>query len=214
MSRLVLSCTAFLVIYTSLPVFGETTPRYQKGTIIKETGHETVYQLTGPNLRVWIKACGDFQTGQTVEYRIEGEETYIRRDNGNEYTCSITKRELLSADATSPECETGTIIGYKVRRDIDEFVRNNTRLAKVYELTGSKLVYQIDYCGAFQSGRFNAGQIVQFRVEQENDRLYIRHDGDKEYSCQLEGMRLIQAADSIAPSTGAPAEGPRGAEKH
>jgi len=39
-----------------------------------------------------------------------------------------------------------------------------TRHTKVYELKGADLVYQIDDCGSFQSGKFDAGQSVDYRV--------------------------------------------------
>lgn len=181
---------AGLFLCSLLSVGGDAqTDRTEKGTIIKETGRDTVYRLIGPNLHVWIKPCGDFQTGQTVDYRTEGDKAYIDGDHGNEYKCSITQREVLSSEGTSPAYERGTIMGYTVRRDT---MRNDTRLAKVYELMDSQLVYLIDYCGAFQAGTFSLGQDVQFRVDSDDDRLYVRHDGNKEYSCQLEGMRFIR----------------------
>lgn len=94
------------------------------------------------------------------------------------------------------EYATGTILGYKVRRDT---VEKSTRLAKVYELRGTNLLYLIDYCGSFQAGKFSPGEIVKYRVDSGDDRLYILHDGNKEYGCQLEGMRLIPSAAGEGP---------------
>ena len=110
---------------------------------------------------------------------------------------------------TAAVYQTATIIGYKVRHDTDvpgltpTGIGNTTRLAKVYELRGAERIYQIDYCGAFQAGKFSPGQVVQFRVDRENDRVYVRHSGNKEYSCQLEGTRLIDSGDSTAASDSA-----------
>lgn len=47
--------------------------------------------------------------------------------------------------------------------------------------------------------RSTSGQVVQFRVDSDDDRLYVRHDGSKEYSCQLEGTRLIRAGGGDVP---------------
>jgi len=51
------------------------------------------------------------------------------------------------------------------------------------------MIYEITYCGSFQAGQFRAGQVVEFHVE--GDRLYIRHDNDKEYDCQMVGSYRI-----------------------
>ncbi|HLX83712.1 MAG TPA: hypothetical protein VKR59_07430 [Terriglobales bacterium] len=113
----------------------------------------------------------------------------------------------------------GTILGFGTRRDTfvgggggggngtpGTPVSSWTRHAKVYELRGADFVYEVDYCGAFQSGNFSPGQEVEFRVG--SGRLYIRHDGNKEYSCQLEGQRLPDDAKPAAPAAPAPAAAP------
>ena len=73
MSRIILSyaLALFGLFSVALQSKAETSSAYQKGTITKQTGPQTLYQLTGTSLHVWLKPCGDFQTGQ-VEYRIEG----------------------------------------------------------------------------------------------------------------------------------------------
>jgi hypothetical protein len=43
----------------------------------------------------------------------------------------------------------------------------------------------VDYCGAFQAGKFETGQAVDYRVD--GERLYIRRDDGKEYKCKIEG---------------------------
>jgi hypothetical protein len=73
----------------------------------------------------------------------------------------------------------------------------------VYELKASDFIYKIDYCGSFQAGQFSPGQVLEFRVNEDEGRLYVRHDGDKEYSCQLEGKRLPDAA-AAQPATSSP----------
>jgi heat shock protein HspQ len=71
-------------------------------------------------------------------------------------------------------------------------------------LRGTSLVYQVDYCGAFQAGKFTVGQVVDYRVDHE--RLYILHDIDKEYSCQLEGTWAVEGAKTAAPAAAPPAK--------
>jgi hypothetical protein len=68
----------------------------------------------------------------------------------------------------------------------------STRNKKVYELRGTDLIYSVDYCGAFQAGKFQTGQSVDYRVD--GERLYIRKDDGKEYKCKLEGTRIFDAA--------------------
>jgi hypothetical protein len=72
-------------------------------------------------------------------------------------------------------------------------------------LKGANLVYKVDYCGAFQAGKFTIGQTVDYRVD--GERLYILHDGDKEYKCKIEGTRAVETAKPDAPAA-APAAGP------
>jgi hypothetical protein len=81
-------------------------------------------------------------------------------------------------------------------------VNSWTRHAKVYELRGPDLIYQVDYCGAFQAGQFSPGQEVEYRLDEKEGRLYIRHDVRKAYSCQLEGTRLPDNAAPPAPAAG------------
>lgn len=94
-----------------------------------------------------------------------------------------------------PVYQKGTILGYEIRRDnepndvyfdADDFL-TFARYVKVYELRGGNFIYQVDYCGAFHPGKFSVGQVVEYRVNEGAQRLYIRHDGNKEYSCQIEG---------------------------
>jgi hypothetical protein len=100
----------------------------------------------------------------------------------------------------------GTILGYDTRHDTSPWSMggaggNNgggmTRRAKVYELKGTDLVYQIDYCGSFQEGVFKPGQAVDYRLD--GDRLRILHDGTKEYSCKIEGQRAVESPQPDAP---------------
>lgn len=115
-------------------------------------------------------------------------------------------------DKTPPTYQKGTIMGYDVR--VDSYtsgggnnmpVTTTARRAKVYELKGANLVYKVDYCGAFQAGKFTIGQTVDFRVD--GERLYILHDGDKEYKCKIEGTKAVEAVKPDAPAT-APAATP------
>jgi len=69
----------------------------------------------------------------------------------------------------------------------------------VYELNGADFVYKVDYCGAFQSGKFDIGQVVEYRVD--GERLYIRREDGKEYKCKIEGTKAVKGAKTDDPST-------------
>lgn len=178
---------------------------YQKGTIRKGNPSGQSCDVIDGNKGYQIGNCGNFQSGQAVDYRVKEKKLYIRVEQGNEAKCPIEAELSGILDANTPSTQTpkyqqGTIKGFEVRRDTHVSggggggagtpgtpVSAWTRHAKVYELVGADLVYKVDYCGAFQSGQFSPGQVVEYRVA--GDRVYIRHDGDKEYSCQLEGTR-------------------------
>ena len=69
------------------------------------------------------------------------------------------------------------------------------------KLTHYHFVYLVDYCGAFQAGKFELGQAVDYRVDetdQEDLRIYIRRDGGKEYKCKIEGKKVLEDAKSAA----------------
>lgn len=210
MRRLVL-----VAIFLSAVAFAETDAGYEKGTVTKQTGVTTLYELNGAHETVWVTPCRDLQTGQAVEFRVAGSKAYIRRPNGADYKCSIAMRSA-PADAIDapPAYQKGTILGYKIRHDTGEhdFVSTLTGDAKVYELRGADLIYQVDYCGAFQAGQFSPGQVVEFRVNEKEGRLYIRHDVNKEYSCQLEGNRLPDST-TPPPSTASSGSIPANASK-
>ena len=82
-------------------------------------------------------------------------------------------------------------------------VRRFPRDKTVYELKGVDQIYLIDYCGAFQAGKFSLGQVVKYRVDEADEddmRLYIRRDDGKEYNCKIEGKRTLEGAKTDAPS--------------
>lgn len=93
-----------------------------------------------------------------------------------------------SAEKAQPAYQKGTITGYDNRLDLWAGNPNSPRRATVYELKGADFIYKVDYCGAFQAGQFTIGQAVDYRLS--GGRLYIRHDGNKEYKCKIEGTRV------------------------
>jgi hypothetical protein len=211
-----------LAILLVADVIAADNSNYQKGTltITEASGHRSY------NLRVGLKIyqianCGDFQNGQNVQFLVKGDKIYIAHEGAKDYKCSIesttqaTDPASLAAfnELTNPIFMKGTILGYSIRRDIrvsggggNGGVGSSARKAKVFELQAPDLVYQVDYCGAFQAGQFTPGQVVEFRVSSEEGRLYIRHDGNKEYSCQLEGTRKPDPQPGAASAaTNAPA---------
>ena len=50
---------------------------------------------------------------------------------------------------------------------------------KSYDLKGTDKAYQINHCGEFQNG-----QGVDYRVKE--NKVYISHEGGKEYKCSIE----------------------------
>ncbi len=203
--------TISLAIVLSAGVVAADNPAYQKGTVTADSasGHK-LYNLKA-GLKIYqISNCGDFQDGQEVEFLLKEDQIYIAHEGAKPYKCSI-KATTERTDSNSPSTPTymkGTILGYSIRRDLRvsgtlSGATSSARKAKVFELQGPDLVYQIDYCGAFQAGQFTTGQVVEFRLDEGSlsnpdksftvGRLYIRHDGNKEYGCQLEGTRKPDA---------------------
>jgi len=214
---------ALIALFLTTTAIANDTPAsgYQKGTITQDfsPAHKS-YDLKDGSNGYQINNCGDFQDGQVVDYRVKEDKLYIRRDDGKEYKCSIEAKLGTTVDDSAPIARTyqkGTIGGYEVRRDTHigggggggngmpgNPVSTWTRHAKVYELHGVDLIYKVDYCGAFQAGQFAPGQVVEYRVD--GDRLYIRHDNNKEYSCQLEGtIKPDNAKTEDSGKTDAPA---------
>ena len=118
----------------------------------------------------------------------------------------------VASDKTPPTYQKGTIKGWDKRTDTWGFLLDAKgeplpRDKTVFELKGSDFVYLIDYCGAFQAGKFELGQAVDYRVDEtdKNDlRLYIRRDNGKEYKCKIEGKKVLEGAKTNAPPTAAP----------
>jgi hypothetical protein len=216
--------TLGLAILLSACVVAADNPAYQKGTLsISTASKQKSYNLKA-GLKIYqISNCGDFQNGQEVEFLVKEEKIYIAHEGAKDYKCSI-ESTTESADPNSlptpndtaaPVYMQGTILGFSIRRDLrvsgggNGAVGSSARKAKVYEMQGPDLIYQVDYCGAFQAGQFTPGQAVEFRVSAGEGRLYVRHDGDKEYSCQLESTRKPDAqpgkAAQSAPASATPA---------
>ena len=200
--------TVCLAISLSAGVVAADNPAYQKGTLTIATasGHKS-YNLKAGVKIYQIGNCGDFQNGQQVEFLVKEDKIYIAHEGAKAYKCSI-EATIESVDPNSlptpndmspPSYRKGTILGYSIRRDIyvsggGNGVGSSARKAKVYELQGSDLIYQVD------NG---------------DGRLYVRHDGNKEYSCQLEGTRKPDAQPGAAaplaaasPASAAPAAAP------
>lgn len=222
-TRVFMACVA---ISLSAIAVAADNPNYQKGTlIITNDAKDKSYSLKADAKVYQINHCGDFQNGQEVQFLVKENKIYIAHNGAKDYKCSI-ESTTESSDPNAPPTPSfdtpptymkGTILGYSIRRDTHisggggnpgagSFpVSSNTRKARVYELQGPELIYQMDYCGAFQAGQFTEGQVLEFRVDSAASRLYVRHDGNKEYGCQLEGSRkpnAQEAAKSAAASTG------------
>jgi len=221
-----------LAILLTAGVVAADNSAYQKGTLTVATGsgHKS-YNLNAGARIYQIGKCGDFQDGQEVQFVVKEDKIYIAHEGAKDYKCSI-ESTTESTNPNSPPTLSdmtvvymkGTILGYSIRRDLHVSggggnpgagsfpIGSSTRKAKVYELQGPDLIYEVDYCGAFQAGQFSPGQVVEFRVDSGGGRLYIRHDSKKEYGCQLEGTRKpdAQPGDAVpsvaaSPASAAPA---------
>jgi hypothetical protein len=129
MNRVTVARTAFLAVLLATCAAGsDKTPRtYQKGTVkgwenrtdiwgagLVGTDGEgvprrvTVFELKGTDLVYLIDYCGAFQAGQfglgqAVDYRVDGERLYIRRDNGKEYKCKVEGQRTPEEVQKAPE---------------------------------------------------------------------------------------------------------------
>lgn len=183
----------------------------QKGTIaINPTSAKKTCDLQIPNGGYQISKCEDFHDGEVVEYRLKDNMLFIRTNDSKELKRRILATYLNHDPTYQPIVWLkGTIQGYSVRRQ-SHYSRNNgsslniafDKKIKVYELQGTEANYLIDFCGSFQVGKFVPGQEVEYRVF--GERLYIRHDGDKTYACQIEGKSLPESPkppDEAKPDT-------------
>ncbi len=196
----------------------QNPPGYKQGTITKSEGPHKPCDLKGAEALYHIKDCGDLQAGQGVDYRVDDFMISIRREGGKDYKCKVGSVDSFAPPAPpKPTYQQGMIMGYDIRRDTKVSgygggptggpvsVGSTTRNAKVYQLKAGNLLYKMDYCGAFQAGQFQVGQTVDFRVD--DDRLYVRHDGDKEFNCKLEGVSAIEdPKPGAAPAADSPAK--------
>ncbi|MGA9039445.1 MAG: hypothetical protein WB421_02820 [Terriglobales bacterium] len=229
MNPLTIARTAFFVLLMAAMAAGgdETSPTvqkgvpdYQKGTIVaKISAGNPAYELRGPGIHVQISNCGDFQAEQAVDYRVEGEKIYIRRENGKEYKCGIEATYSNDADAAAADkakltYKQGTIIGWTIRVDTkvggsvlggSGSIGSHAAYTWVYELKGSDLIYQITNCGSFQAGHYAPGQVVAYRIDDSDEddmRVYIHRENGKEYNCQMMGAKT--ADTSAAPASAKP----------
>lgn len=113
----------------------------------------------------------------------------------------VLAASIAAAGQTPPTYQKGTIKAWDIRVDSDTSggtgaipVTTTKRRAKVYELNGVDFVYKIDYCGAFQAGQFEIGQMVEYRVD--GERLYIRREDGKEYKCKIEATKAAKSGKS------------------
>jgi hypothetical protein len=108
----------------------------------------------------------------------------------------------VGSDKTVPTYQKGTIKGWDTATDV--ISAGNGALPRkktVYELKGVNFIYLFDYCDAFQAGKFELGQGVDYRVDETNEddlSLYIRRDKGKEYKCKMGGKKVLEDAKSAA----------------
>lgn len=224
MSSVEVRCVFFVILLSVGVAAADDTSAYQKGTISISGASPKSYDLRATPKSYQISHCGDFQSGQEVDFRVKEDRVYIRNQGGKEYKCSIeaTMEHWSGVEPPPITFVKGTIEGFETRRDTSVVgggggaggssfpVSTRIRIAKVYRLRGPDLIYKVDYCGAFQAGQFAPGQVVEYRAA--GNRLYIRHDNDKEYSCQVEGTEELEsvrvAAGATQPGGSSPSSAP------
>src|SRR5215470_17253282 len=97
MTRFTLGYAALLVTWCVATAAADTAAGYQAGTITKDFNNiHKFYELQSSGGSFQINNCGDFQTGQGVEYRVQDDKIYIRREGGKDYKCSIQSRTAPS----------------------------------------------------------------------------------------------------------------------
>jgi len=194
--KVVLIATCLLGLTTVALGENKDASSYQHATIANKSSVTKDCEVQFAGGAFGIRKCSDFQDGQAVEYRIAGDALFIRTDGAKEFKHQIISKTAKSEPAKVIVWLKGTVQGYGTRREYPNNSGNGSSLqlnvggkkVKVYELHGAEAVYQVDLCGSFQAGKFSPGEEVEYRVD--GERLYIRHDGTKEYSCQIEGKRL------------------------
>lgn len=184
---------------------------YEKAIIaITPTAKKMICKVQTQELAYQFSKCQELRDGEAVEYRLAERTLYIRTSDAKELKRSLEATELKHDPNNVPTIWLrGTIQGYSVHKEISG--NNNSQSGlniafgggkiKVYELHGAEANFLIDRCGSFQAGKFAPGQEVEYRVD--GERLYVRHHGDKEYACQIEGRSL--------PDSPKPADGPKAA---
>ena len=96
-------------------------------------------------------------------------------------------------DKTPPTYLAGTITGWVNRPDSYTYGCK----VKVYEMKGKDVIYWVGSCGAFQTGKFQTGQGVEYRVD--DNRLYLRNSDGKEFKCKIEGTKALDSAKADTP---------------
>ena len=215
MSSIRLRLAFFAILLSAGVAAADNAPTYQKGAITVSGANPKSYDLKGADKGYQISHCGDFQDGQQVDYRVKEDKVYISHPGAKEYKCSIeaTMEHWSGVEPPPITFVKGTIEGFETRRDTSTSgggtvgnssfpASSHTRIVKVYRLRGPELIYKVDFCGAFQAGQFTVGQVVEFRPA--GERLYIRHDNDKEYDCRVEGTQALESKSSAAVSSPSP----------
>src|SRR6266567_799086 len=167
----------FIFLMTTMAAGAEKTPpTYQKGTILNISSDHASCELEGIGIRKLISNCGNFQSGQPVDYRLKGDRVYIRREGGKEYKCSIEGTIENVADKTS--YQQGTIKGWEKGTDI--------------------------YWVGAHGETFPRDKTVNYRVDEtdkDDRRLYISRDNGEEYKCKIEGQKMLERGKNDVPST-------------
>jgi hypothetical protein len=108
-----------LLMATIAAAKDKTPPTYEHGTITGWSmkyypgflsGKHKFYELKGTATVYQINDCGDFQTGQSVDYRVEERleegntihKIYIRGENGKEHKCNMEGARSTAPASAAP----------------------------------------------------------------------------------------------------------------
>src|SRR5437773_10860894 len=80
----------FIFLMTTMAAGADKTlPTYQKGTILNISRNHASCALEGIDTRKLISNCGNFLSGQPVDYRLKCDRVYILLEVGKEYKCRL-----------------------------------------------------------------------------------------------------------------------------
>jgi hypothetical protein len=203
MNRAPIPCTTVLALLGTVltPCVAQAPHNYEKGAITETVdGKSKGYDLKAPNGVYQISHCGDLHSGQSVDFRVDDGNVYIRRDDGKEYRCSI-KATIGTTNGTPHAYQHGTIAGWG---NVYRYYWTDPRPSipsreRYFTLKGPDAAYHILNCGSFV-----IGQIVDYRVD--GEKAYIDLKNGQESQCEIDSVDMIGPNGEASTSSSPPAK--------